>query len=98
MIRLLAEFALPLVAPTIVYGLWLVWERRRLERQGQGETQSWADAPWIWLGGVGIALMVTVAGVLGLSRSLGDIGGQYVAPRVVDGKVVPAHVDPPRPR
>lgn len=98
MIRLFAEFALPLAAPTIVYALWLVWERRRLEREGLGGSRDWADAPWIWLAGVGIALMLTVAAVLGLSRSLGDISGTYVAPRAVDGQIVPAHVDPPRPR
>ncbi|MFO0291926.1 MAG: hypothetical protein ACK51F_01150 [Rhodospirillales bacterium] len=101
MIRLLLEFLLPLFAPTLAYAFWLAWRRR-----GAGDGADAADgqsapatspggAPWLWLGAAGIALVAVVAVTLGLTRSLGDADGTYVAPRVIDGRIVPGHVDPP---
>jgi hypothetical protein len=99
MIRLLLEFLLPLLAPTLLYGFWLAWRRGRQPAAEEGDAApapaSWGDAPWIWLGGIGVVLVAVVAIVLGQGRSLGDAGGIYVAPRVIDGQVVPGHVDPP---
>ena len=101
MIRLLVEFLLPLVAPTAVYAIWLAWRQGRQQAAGEGEGEAIAparglgDAPWMWLGGIGIALVAVVTVWLGSTRSLGEIGGSYVAPRVVDGRIVPGHVDPP---
>ena len=98
MIRLLIEFLLPLLAPTILYAFWLAWQQGRRPAVEAGDADpaapSWHDAPWIWLGGIGIALVAGVALTLGLSRSLGEAGGTYVPPRVIDGRVVPGHVDP----
>jgi hypothetical protein len=107
-IRLLVEFLLPLVAPTLAYALWLAWRQRSGGGQAaSGDTADadadagtprpadWRSAPWIWLGAAGIALVAAVAIGLGMSRSLGGIGGTYVAPRVIDGRIVPGHVDPP---
>lgn len=98
MIRLLIEFLLPLLAPTILYAFWLAWQQGRQPPAEAGEpaqpVRSWRDAPWIWLGGIGIVLVAGVALTLGLSRSLGEAGGTYVSPRVIDGRVVPGHVEP----
>jgi hypothetical protein len=105
-IRLLVEFLLPLVAPTLAYALWLAWRQRGGSGQSApGDAEGtegaappptdWRSAPWIWLGATGIALVAVVAIGLGMSRSLGGIGGTYVAPRVIDGRIVPGHVDPP---
>ncbi|MEY4680169.1 MAG: hypothetical protein ACO3DJ_02275 [Alphaproteobacteria bacterium] len=105
MIRLLAEFLLPLLAPTIAYAIWRAIAARRAAAPGDGEpggapaATPWREAPWIWLGGTGIVLVVVVAATLGLTRSLGDIGGgTYVAPRSVDGRIVPGHIEPPAKR
>ncbi len=105
MIRLLVEFLLPLVAPTLAYALWLAWRQRGGGQPASGDAEGgqgaapkpadWRSAPWIWLGAAGIALVAAVAIGLGMSRSLGGIGGTYVAPRVIDGRIVPGHVDPP---
>lgn len=104
MIRLLIEFLLPLLAPTIAYAIWRALPRRGAapgEGDGAGAPAAtpWREAPWIWLGGTGIVLVVAVAATLGMTRSLGDIGGgTYVAPRSVDGRIVPGHLEPPAKR
>jgi len=98
MIRLLVEFLLPLLAPTLVYSLWLAWEKRRIETVGEGAASpTMREAPWIWLGAIGIGFVLVVAISLSMTRSLGDVGaGDYVAPRSVDGRVVPGHLEPPK--
>jgi ABC-type Fe3+ transport system permease subunit len=96
MIRIIAEFILPILAPALIYAMWLSWERRRVARLGHGDPPRWQDAPWLWLagGGLALALALSVAATLGLTRS--DIAGTYVPPRSVDGRVVPGHVEPTR--
>jgi len=98
MIRLLVEFLLPLLAPTFVYSMWLAWEKRRVDAQGADATDAaptFREAPWIWLGAIGIVFVLVVAISMSMTRSLGDVGaGDYVAPRNVDGRVVPGHLEP----
>ena len=64
MIRLLAEFLLPLLAPTIAYAIWRALPRRGAapgEGDGAGAPAAtpWREAPWIWLGGTGIRPFAT---------------------------------------
>jgi hypothetical protein len=98
MIRLLIEFLLPLLAPTFVYSLWLAWEKRRVEALGPdaaAAAPTMREAPWVWLGAIGIGFVLVVAITMSMTRSLGDVGGgAYVAPRNVDGRVVPGHLEP----
>ena len=98
MIRLLVEFLLPLLAPTFVYSLWLAWEKRRVDALGPdagAAAPSFREAPWVWLGAIGIVFVLVVAITMSMTRSLGDVrGGDYVAPRNVDGRVVPGHLEP----
>lgn len=80
---------LPFLLPFVIYGLWVFFVRRKTKAGGG----VWDDAPWTWLFGAGLAVMVaTLFGVALLSGS--EPGGAYQPPRVEDGKVVPGHVVP----
>ena len=95
MIRILIEFLLPLLLPTVVYGLWMAYERRRQEKLGRGEMPGWRDAPWVWLGLAGVVLTAVLLFGLVLMRDTGNAKGIYVPPRMApDGSIAPAHVDP----
>lgn len=97
MIRILVEFLLPVVLPTVVYFLWAASERRRKARLDAGETLRWQDAPWLWLAGIGVALTAVLSA--GLALFGGEtIEGVYVPPRLEDGRIVPGHVEPVPPR
>jgi len=93
--RVLIEILLPLVLPTVLYFMWLSAERRRQEKLGAGEALEWADAPWIWLGAIGLLLATMVAVALALIGGEPTIG-QYVPPQIIDGRIVPGHVEPPK--
>jgi hypothetical protein len=91
--RILLEFVLPLVLPTALYLLWLRAERHRIERQGHGEKPRWQDAPYLWLALMGVMLALAVLVALHFAGGMGK-DGVYVPPRVIDGEVVPGHVEP----
>jgi len=95
MARILFQIVLPVLLPTLIYFAWLAAERRRIDRAGSGEPPDWSDAPWLWL----VAGGVLLAGFLALATAFfgGDsIEGVYVPPQVIDGKVVPGHMEPTR--
>ena len=94
MLRILPEFLVPVLLPAAVYFLWLAHETRRIERLGRGEPPRWHDAPWLWLAGAGIVLMLAIAKALALFG--GDRAGPgYVPPQVIDGEILPGHAAPP---
>lgn len=94
MIRVLLEFAVPLLLPTVLYGIWLAWARRRASTTGAAMPPGWRNAPWLVLAAIGTVLAVAAAVGSGLGRGTQDITGTYVPPRVIDGKVVPGHIEP----
>ena len=94
MIRILLEFMVPLALPTVAYAAWMAFDRRRVAALGAGAPRSWADAPWVWLVGLGLLLVGSIALALAFTEGE-DIRGVPVPPRLEGGKVVPGHVDPP---
>lgn len=91
--RILGEIVFPAVLPALLYALWLIAQRRRAQAAGAG-VPAWAEAPWLWLGALGVLLAgaLLLAGVL---FSSGARNGVYVPPRADDaGNITPAHVDP----
>jgi hypothetical protein len=91
MARILFEFVLPIVLPTILYGLWLVASRRRAEAVG-GKLPLWVEAPWVWLLALGVAFVALLTLAIALFGG-GSVDGVYVAPHIKDGLVVPGHVE-----
>ncbi len=62
-----------------------------------GGEVAWTSVPWVWLAGAGavflaIVLLVVTVG-FGTSQP-----GVYVAPRYVNGHIVPGHIEPKPPR
>ena len=91
--RILLQYLLPIVLPTVVYFAWLTAERRRAERAEAGKAPHWRDAPWLWLVGSGVALALVIAFASAFFGGA-DTAGRYVPPRVEDGRIVPGHVEP----
>lgn len=83
--RVFLTYVVPIVLPTALYVLWLVWAGRRA---GTG-APVWRDVPWVWLASAGAALaaLVLVAGSVTGDYSI----GKTYRPAYVDeqGRVVP---------
>ncbi|WP_259781223.1 DUF6111 family protein [Aestuariispira ectoiniformans] len=96
MIRQILTVLVPLVAPTILYMLWIKIRTRKEEALAEGqEVPEWQKLPWPWL--VGIGAVLTVASLLftGLQADLED-KGKYVPPHMENGELVPGHFDKPQ--
>lgn len=93
MARILFQLVFPILLPTLLYALWLAAERRRVEAAGTGAKPRWSEAPWLWLGALGVFF----AGIIALAIALtggGDMQGTYVPPAVKDGEIVPGFIRP----
>jgi hypothetical protein len=96
MLRILLEYAVPIVLPSLLYLTWLAYENRRIARGGQGVLRKLEDGPWAWLFAGGVLLAVGGTMLLALIRGPGT-EGRYVPPHVENGEVVPGHVEPAKP-
>ena len=67
------HYVLPLVAPFVIYGIWLAWARRKAWTAGASAAPEWRDAPWTWLIIAGLCL--AIAGFIALALTLGDPAG-----------------------
>ncbi|HEX6978388.1 MAG TPA: hypothetical protein VF342_03735 [Alphaproteobacteria bacterium] len=91
--RILLLYVLPILLPTLAYLAWLAVERRRVARAGEANMRRWPDLPWLSLLLLGLALAVT-AGVVKHLVTASGTQGVYVPPRLIDGRIVPGHVEP----
>ncbi|HAA93205.1 MAG TPA: hypothetical protein DCS82_11235 [Rhodospirillaceae bacterium] len=93
MIRQLITIVLPLLLPTVIYFFWVWMARRHAEKHGTEAPgpESIRDAPWLWLGIGGCALVVVTLVTVPLVFNEASEQGQYVAPQYKDGKIVPGH-------
>ena len=89
MIRVLLIRALLFALPFAIYGAYLLLARARSIVPPQ-------DTPWTWLFVAGLSLVVASFVYVGLTEGE-STQGRYVAPHVVNGKVVPGHVEPGTP-
>ncbi len=90
MLKKILLHALFFAAPFAAYALWLFIDRRIAKSRRAGTALAWRDAPWTWLTIAGLVLMVASLVVLG--QTTGELPGEYVPPRVEDGKVIDAEV------
>jgi hypothetical protein len=85
MIRILALRALLFAVPFAIYGMYLLVSRAR-------SIVPTHDTPWTVLFVSGLALVVASFVYVGLTEGE-STQGRYVPPHVVNGKIVPGHVE-----
>ena len=93
MIRVFLTVVLPLLLPTAVYLLWAT----TLGSPHEGAAVAWGSLPWVWLAGAGAALLAIVLLVVTVGFGTPQ-EGVYVAPRYVNGHIIPGHIEPKAPR
>jgi len=89
MLRVLLTIVLPLLLPTALYLLWVT----TLRPPRQNGATLWMALPWLWLAGVGVALLTIVLFVVTVHFG-GPQEGVYVPPRWQNGHIVPGHFEP----
>jgi len=87
--RIILTIVLPLLLPSAVYLLWVTTIGAPRER-GRARRHS---VPWIWLIAAGTLLLLIV--LLVITNGFGTSQeGVYVAPRYVNGHIIPGHIEP----
>lgn len=89
MSRIILQYVLPILLPTLVFIGWLALTRKPGETRAETLARV-QDGPWYWLVISGFALMAAGLVYLGLSHGEPP-GSDYVPPRVEDGRVIPGH-------
>ena len=89
MSRIILQFLLPFLLPTVVYFAWRWFAKHEGKNDGTLAARL-QDGPWFWLA---VSGAVMVAAVLGTVAMLGGASpnGTYVAPRWENGTIVPGH-------
>jgi hypothetical protein len=89
MLRAVFEYLVPFLLPTLLYALWLIWQRRRAAAGG-ARVPAWQEGPWFWLviAGFALAFLAFVASALLLGHAP---GARYIPPQLRDGTVQPGH-------
>lgn len=89
MMRLLWQFW-PVFLPLIVY-VWWQWRARKHARRAGDDIPGWMNGPWFWT--VLAAMAMAVASFLAWGLTHEPSQGQYVPPRVEEGRIVPGHTE-----
>lgn len=88
MSRILLQYLLPLLLPTVLWLLWyFAFGCRRAATQGIPSRLE--HGPWFWLILGGVVLLAASLGYTALTVGLDPTAGSYVAPHVEDGRIVP---------
>lgn len=89
MIRKILMIAVPLLAPTLVYILYMYYTaKNRQEEEAGRRLPEWRKWPWVKLITAGSFLTALTVAVLGFPSDSHDPGA-YVPPHMKDGKIVP---------
>jgi hypothetical protein len=93
MIRVFFTIVLPLLLPTALYLLWIT----NFGSPQDNGAVAWTSLPWVWLAGAGALLLAVVLFVVTVGFGTPQ-EGVYVAPRYVNGNIIPGHIEPKGPR
>ncbi|MDZ3836321.1 MAG: DUF6111 family protein [Rhodospirillales bacterium] len=90
MSRVLLQYLLPLILPTVLYLIWALAVRD----SGSGRKMATIirEGPWFWLIVAGMLLAGASLVFTALSRG-GDPTGRYIAPHLENGRVVPGRIE-----
>lgn len=88
MSRILLQYLLPLVLPSLVFFLWAWLARRRV---AGGIAAQLQQGPWFWLIVAGFVLMAGGLIYTALNQG-GEAGSRLIPPRYEGGRVVPAEI------
>jgi len=91
MIRLILENMLLLLAPTLLYVIFIM--SKRSGDKNNTITRAFDTAPLVPLFALGFILMVSVLAYFGSKSTGGKPGQIYHPPEIVDGKVKPGRFE-----
>lgn len=95
MTRILLQNLLLFLAPTLLYGIYFAYLRRRARLAGK-PAPAWERGTTVWLGVSGAVLVVAALLVLGFQGGSSP-DADYEPPKIVDGKVVDGKSKPRAP-
>jgi len=96
MMRIVLQYLLPLILPSLGYLLWVSWAAHKAEKTGGPMPEPLSKGPWFRLVLMGFVLMVLGLVALTMSGSM-DPDGTFRSPRWEDGKIVPGGMEPKAP-
>ena len=85
--RILLHYLLPLLLPTVIYIVYMAWNRRRAVAAG-AQAPDWREGPIFWFALSGLVLVVLSLLLFAILRG-DERSGAYVPPRVENGKAIP---------
>jgi len=88
MVRILVQYAVPILLPLAVYIAYMWWLRRRALTTGDTALPGWLEGPWYWFAVSGLVLAGAGVLVLGLLGQTGQKAG-YEPARMIEGEIVP---------
>jgi hypothetical protein len=91
MTRIVFQYVLPLLLPTLVFVGWIALTRKPGHSANHMLVRL-QEGPWFWLVVAGFALMLAGLAMLGLGQGSGP-GGTYHPPHYEGGRVVPGYVE-----
>ncbi len=91
--RILIDYVLPLVLPTVLYVAYQVWRVRHAGAAGR-VAPVLRGAPWGWLAAGGLALAAATLGAVALFSGAPP-GAVYRPAHVEHGRVAPGRYAPP---
>jgi hypothetical protein len=91
MSRVIIQYVLPLLLPTLIFIGWLALTRKPDETRAETMARL-QGGPWYWLVVAGFTLMAAGLIYLGLSHD-DPPESVYVPPRVEDGRIIPGHMN-----